>query len=209
MKFSRSDLLLMRWNIAAISASAILSSIILYASDQYAGHAERDFSAANNQMRDARNRLNNARLDQEYLATYSRDYAVLEKREIIGEERRLDWMEGLDRLGGQNLVIDFTYTIAPQQIYAPQPAMDSGNLDISYSEMKLQFDLLHEGQLLDFFNALRQQIKGQYYLDGCALQRVTSTSDGIDSDAPAPSTTNITAECVGGWISLRNRNAQS
>ncbi|HEY0665568.1 MAG TPA: hypothetical protein VGD24_05850 [Gallionella sp.] len=208
MKFSRSNFDLMRWSIAALSASVLLSGIILYASNKFANHADRDFRTVTNQMRDARSRLNNAYLDRDYLATYARDYAALEKREVLGDERRLDWMEGLDRLSSQPLVIGFTYTIAPQQSFAPQPALDSGSFDINYSEMKLQFELLHEGQLLDFFTALRQQIRGQYLLEGCSLQR-TTTDTGNTAEEPAPSATNVTAECVGGWISLRNRNAQS
>jgi hypothetical protein len=211
MKFSSSDLTLMRWNIAAISASALLSGIILYASGQYTDHAQNDFLAANKQMRDARSQLNNARLDHEYLAAYSDDYAVLESRKIIGDEHRLDWMEGLDQLRHQNLVVDFTYTIAPQQVYAPQPALDSGNFDINYSEMKLQFDLLHEQQLLNFFDAQRNQIAGHYLLDSCKFTRVSSSArDDEDEDVTRPATAiNLKADCSGGWITLKNRNAQS
>lgn len=214
MKFSSSDLKLMRWNIVAIFASALLSSIILYASGQYTEHSQKDFLAANKQMRDARNQLSNARLDHEYLAAYSEEYAVLESRKIIGDEHRLDWMEGLDQLRHQNMVVDFTYTIAPQQIYAPQPALDSGNFDVNHSEMKLQFDLVHEQQLLNFFDAQRSQITGHYLLDNCKLTRASSATarnkDEVEEDVTRPVTAiNLKAECNGGWITLKNRNAQS
>ena len=212
MKFSNADFQLMRWNIVAIAASVILSGLVLYGSQQYADHAQKDFHAAQNQMNDARNRLAAARQDQENMAAYSKDYSALEERKIIGDDHRLDWMEGLDKLRQQNLVIDFRYSIAPQKIYAPQPAIDSGNFDIGYSEMKLQFELLHEGQLLNFINALRKQIKGQYQLEGCAMQRASTASanndDGDEDDNTPPTATNIKAECVGGWITLKNRNVQ-
>jgi hypothetical protein len=109
-------------------------------------------------------------------------------------------MEGLEKLRQQNLVVDFRYNITPQRIYTPQPAIDSGNFNIHYSEMKLQFELLHEGQLLSFFDALRSRIKGHYQLEGCKLQR-----DDIAEDAAKP--TKISAECSGGWITLKDRNA--
>ena len=128
-------------------------------------------------MNNARNRLAMARQDRDNLSDYSKEYGTLEANKIIGDDHRLDWMEGLEKLRSQNLVIDFRYNIAPQKIYAPQPALDSGNFDIHYSEMKLQFDLLHEGQLLNFFDALRSQINGRYQLEGCTLQRVTSGED--------------------------------
>ena len=212
MKFSSSDLKLMQWNIAAIFASALLSGIILYASGQYTEHSQKDFHATNQQMRDARNQLSNARLDHEYLAAYSEEYAVLESRKIIGDEHRLDWMEGLDQLRHQNLVADFTYTIAPQQVYAPQPALDSGNFDINYSEMQLQFDLVHEQQLLNFFDAQRSQITGHYLLDSCKFARASPVAarDEDEEDVTRPTTAiNLKADCSGGWITLKNRNSQS
>ena len=214
MKFSNADFQLIRWSIAAISASAILSGTILYSGQQYADHAQKDLRDAQSQMNSARNRLTAVQQDQENMEVYSRDYSVLEDRKIIGDEHRLDWMEGLDKLRRQNLVVDFRYSITPQKIYAPQPAIDSGNFDIHYSEMKLQFELLHEAQLLNFFNTLRKQIKGQYQIEGCTMQRapVAHNGDGHDDndeDDTAPITnTNIKTECRGGWITLKNRNIQ-
>lgn len=202
MKFSRSDLPLMRWSLAAICASALLSSVILYSSIQYADHNQQNLHTAQSQMNAARNHLIMARQDQDNLSVYSAEYSVLEEQNIIGDEHRLDWIEGLEKLRRQNLAVDFRYNIAPQKVYTPQPAIDAGNFNIHYSEMKLQFDLLHEGQLLNFFDALRVQIKGHYQLEGCTLQR----NDAAE-DAAAPTATHIKAECSGGWITLKNRNA--
>jgi hypothetical protein len=203
MKFSNSDLHLMRWSLAAICASILLSGVILYSSSEYADFTQKDRRAAQSQMNDARNRLTMARQDQENLSVFSQEYDTLEQNKIIGDDHRLDWMEGLEKLRNQNLVIGFRYNIAPQKIYAPQPAIDSGNFDIHYSEMKLQFDLLHEGQLLNFFDALRNQIKAWYQLEGCTLQR-----SAAEENAATPTATHIKAECNGGWITLKNRNAQ-
>jgi hypothetical protein len=203
MKFSNSDFHLMRWSLSAVCASILLSGVILYSSSEYADFTQKDRRAAQSQMNDARNRLTMARQDQENLSVFSREYDTLETNKIIGDDHRLDWMEGLEKLRNQNLVIDFRYNIAPQKIYAPQPAIDSGNFDIHYSEMKLQFDLLHEGQLLNFFDALRNQIKAWYQLEGCTLQR-----SATEENAATPTATHIKAECSGGWITLKNRNAQ-
>lgn len=202
MKFANSDFQLMRLSLGAISASVVLSVILLYGSEQYAEHTQKDFFAAQKLMHDARNRLTAARQDQENMSAYSAEYGTLEEQDIIGDDHRLDWIEGLEKLRQQNLVVDFRYNIAPQKIYAPQPAIDSGNFNIHYSEMKLQFDLLHEGQLLNFLDALRNQIKGHYQSEGCTLQHI----DTVESEATR-SATHIKAECSGGWITLKNRSS--
>jgi hypothetical protein len=203
MKFSNSDFRLMRWSLAAVCASVLLSGVILYSSSEYAAFAQKDQRAAQSQLKDARNRLNMARQDQENLAVFSQEYDTLEKNKIIGDDHRLDWIDELEKLRKQNLVIDFRYNIAPQKIYASKPAIDSGNYDVHYSETKLQFDLLHEGQLLNFFDALRSQNKGWYQLEGCTMQRV-----GTDEESATAAGAHIKAECSGGWITLKNRNAQ-
>ena len=201
MKFSGVDLGLLRWSLAAMGASILLSGIILYSSSAYTEFVQKDNRAAQNQLREARSRLTMALQDRENLSTYSREYAVLEQHKIFGDDHRLDWMEGYEKLRQQNLLPDFSYTIAPQKIHVPQPAIDSGNFDIQYSEAKMQFDLLHEGQLLKFFAALRGRNQGWYQLEGCTLQRVAA-------DTAAPATrAQIKAECSGGWVTLKNRNA--
>lgn len=202
MKFSKADFPLMRRSILALAASLAISAVVLYSSGQYAEKTQRDLRNAQNMGNDARNRLTAANEDKENMSIYADEYGTLIERKIIGDDQRLDWMEGLEKLRRQNRVTDFRYNIAPQKIYIPQPPVDSGNFDIHYSEMKLQFDLLHEGQLPSFFDALRSQIKGHYQLEGCALQRVA------DENAATATSTHLKAECSGGWITLKNRNTQ-
>ena len=202
MKLSKSDFPLMRLSILALAASVAISAVVLYSSSEYAEMTQRDLRNARNMLNDARNRLTAAHEDQKNMAIYADEYGALIERKIIGDDQRLDWMEGLEKLRRQNRVTDFRYSIAPQTTYAPQPPIDSGNFDIRYSGMKLQFDLLHEAQLVNFFAALRSQIKGHYQLEGCTLQRVA------DERSALATSTHLKAECSGGWVTLKNRNVQ-
>ena len=204
MKFSNSDFHLMRWSLLAICASLMLSGAVLYGSNKYAESTKQRLRVAQSKSIDAQNRLTTARQDLENLSDYSQEYSALEHKKIIGDDHRLDWMDALEKIRNQNLVIDFRYNIAPQKTYAPQPAIDSGNFDIHYSETKLQFELLHEGQLLKFFDALRSQTNGWYQLEGCSMQRADLNEETATAAGP-----HLKAECSGGWITLKNRNTQS
>jgi len=187
----------MRFSMLAICASVLLSGAILYGSNRYANRIQTDHRNAQNLMNEARNYLIAARQDQQNMSAYSDEYGALEDHKIIGDEQRLDWMEGLEKLRAQNLVGDFRYRIAPQKNYAETSALESGGFDIHYSEMQLQFDLLHEAQLVDFFGALHNQTKGRYQLESCSLQRDASD----ERNSPQ-----LKAECNGGWITLKKRN---
>jgi len=215
MKLSKSDLKLMRWSLLAIGLSALLSGAILFISRQYASNAANKMRTTQAQISDVRNRLTTALQDRESMSTYASEYVKWEGRNVLGDDHRLDWIEGLEKLRQQNLVSSFRYTIAPQKDYAPQPAINSGNFDIHYSEMKLQFELLHEAQLPNFFTMLRKQTMGWYQLAGCSLQRNASSlpvqldSEDIVADKVKSMTPQIKAECSGGWITLKNRNSPS
>jgi len=202
MKFSISDFVLVRRSILTICASTLISAIVLYSSVKYAESTQKDRRSAQTMLNDARNHLITVRQDQENMAIYAGEYGALIEQKIIGDDQRLDWIEGLEKIRQKNLVTDFRYNIAPQKIYAPQPPINSGNYDIRYSEMKLQFDLLHEAQLLNFFDALRTDIKGWYQLEGCTLQRTGAGSGNVQTIAIL-----LKAECSGGWITLKNRDA--
>ncbi|MEO8331301.1 MAG: hypothetical protein ABI479_02635 [Gallionella sp.] len=204
MKLTKTDLPVLRWSLLAFCASALISGSILYLSSEYAEKSKIDLLNAHSMDNDARRRLAAAHEDHENMAKYTDEYGTLVKRKIIGDDQRLDWMEGLEGLRQMNLVTDFRYNIAPQKNYAPQPVFDSGNFNIHFSETKLQFELLHEAQLVDFFTALRNKLNGWYQLEGCTLQRSAPDQQAGALTAAA----NLKAECSGGWITLKNRNAQ-
>lgn len=200
MKLARSDFGLMQWSLLAVCAAALLSAAFLYVSGQYAAQTQQDWRSARTRLDDARRQLTSAQEDKQNMAAYAEKYLALANNGIIGDGQRLDWMEGLEKLRQQHLVSSFRYNIAPQKTHAPMLPIDSGNFDIQYSEMSLEFDLLHEGQLLNFFAALRNQVKGHYQLEGCTLKR-------RDGNEESGGMAGLTAACRGGWITLKNRNA--
>lgn len=199
MKITKSDFTVMRSSLITLTIAICCSLLLIYFSDRQASIAERNWSTAQQRLSTAKNELNNARWDYENLFKYQDEYAASLDRNLIGEEPRLDWVESLERLRQQGLVSDMHYNIGPQKTYTPQMPIDSGNFDIKYSEMKLQLDLLHEGQLIDYFDALRTQIKGWYQLDECNIVRTNSDKQNVAIQ--------LRAECSGGWITLKNRSA--
>jgi hypothetical protein len=196
----RSDLPYIKWGLITLLLALGTGGTAIFLSQDFLDRSQLAHSAAERKLTEARHNLNTANDDRQNMASYAQEYSMLLKRNIIGNERRLDWIDGLERLRRRNLVMDFNYTISPQKPYKPPVPLDSGNFDLRRSDMALSFDLLHEGQLMDFFDALRSDVKGWFMLDGCTITRNTASS-GNDA---APQ---LKAECSGGWVTLKNRNA--
>ena len=196
MTFSQSDLPHIKWSLLTFLLTLTIGGSAVFISQKIAKNAQNSRLAAQQQLSDARNKLNAAHDDQLNMAEYTKEYSAIQRRDIIGDEQRLNLIEGLETLRKHNRVLDFKYAIAPQQPYKPAPALNSGNFDLRLSPMTLKFELLHEGQLINFFDSLRRDINGWFILERCALERVSE------------STAQLKADCAGGWLTLKNRNAK-
>ncbi|MBI5659922.1 MAG: hypothetical protein HZC43_10360 [Nitrosomonadales bacterium] len=206
MTFSRSDFTHIRWSLLVFLLALGAGGAIITASESFIEKAQRDQRDARRQLGEARSRLATAEEDRENMRTYTLEYNALLKRNVVGSDQRLDWIEGLDKIRRQDQApgaMSFKYSIAPQRTYMPAPALDSGNFELNRSDMTLQFDLLHEEQLMVFFDTVRSDIKGWFILDKCALERTGAAPEtGASGTAKQ-----LTAECAGGWVTLRNRSA--
>lgn len=196
----KTDLPHYQWGLLALAATLLVGGTAVALSQGLLSKAETSHATAQKQLSDARKNLAAAQDDRANMANYAEEYALLLKHNIIGNEQRLDWIDGLESLRKQNVVLGFKYTIDPQKPYKSPTAVDSGNFTINASEMKLSLDLLHEGQLVNFFNALHNNIKGLFLLDGCVIERLDKTGNipGLSAQ--------LKAECHGEWLTLKNRN---
>jgi hypothetical protein len=196
MIFSKHDLPELKWSLGALALSAALAVTLISWSENYLAQSLKEREAAQKQLTDARTQILAAQSDQANMSAYALEYNALLAQKVIGNEHRLDWIEGLEKLRQEGSVLDFKYTISPQQAYTPNPPLDAGNFQLSRSGMTLQIDLLHEEQLLHFFSNLHDQIDGWFMLDGCTISR----TGAVDELAP------LKAECTGGWFTMKNKN---
>jgi len=194
MSFSKNDLPYLKFSLLAFAISIALSVGMTSYSENYLEQSLKARTDAQKHLSDARVQQIAAQGDQENMSAYSLEYLSLQDQKVIGTEQRLDWIEGMEKLRQQGIVLDFKYTIAPQQGYTPAPPVDAGNFQLNRSNMSMQIDLLHEEQLVQFISALRSQLKGWYILDGCTLTRAGTESSPLKAD------------CNGGWFTMKNRN---
>ncbi len=125
-------------------------------------------------------------------------YRTLEARGIIGQEHRLDWIEKIRKIKKERKLIDVAYELGPQQRIASEVVASNLNgFEIMSSPMQLQIAMLHENDLLDFLADLRAGIKGYIRIRECELTRAIVPPG---SRGPTPQ---LRADCVLGWITLR------
>ena len=195
MTFSQDDLPYIKWSLSTFLVIFLLGASAVFFSQKYADNTHNAKRMAQQHVQEARSKLNAAQDDLQNMATYQKEFSDIQLRGIIGEEQRLNLIEKLDKLRSRNHVLDFKYAIAPQQPYKPLVTVNSGNFDLKISPMTLQLELLHEGQFIRFFDSLRRDMNGWFTLDRCTLER---------TNGPVAQ---LKADCAGGWLTMKNRNA--
>lgn len=197
MSFSVSDISEIKWSLGAFVLSILVVAGLSVFSEDYRHSALQAKQAAQEQLNKAREQVATAQNDFENMATYKLEYEALETQKVIGNEQRLDWIEGLEKIRKQGVVLDFKYSVGPQQSYTPNPPLDAGNFTLNLSPMTLQIDLLHEEQLDRLLSAMMTQMEGWFILDHCTISKGGEQTSGVAS---------LKADCAGGWLTMKNRN---
>lgn len=153
---------------------------------------------------DASNKLRQAETDKREIQDYQAKYMQLRERGFVGEERRLDWVEHIRHIQESRKFLPIAYAFSAQQPIQTDPGVLTGSLELRGSKMKLQADLLHELDLLNFMDDLK--IKGLYTVQACTLKRTgTPALSSVEGAAETPQSPRLAAECTMYWLTLGER----
>jgi hypothetical protein len=132
-------------------------------------------------------------------------YRRLRDLHIIGKERRLDWADAIQRIRVNREMLDVRYKIEPQKVLVSIPGK-VGKVDFNVSSMKLELALLHEGDLLQFLNDLRDSGNAYVSVRRCAINRSGPSAPGAGTPIP---TARLKAECQIDMITVLDTGAKA
>ena len=203
MKFSTKDIPHIRGLLVMAFLTLILGAIAVSVSDEMLNGAQQSKTTADQEWSDAVRKLERTKNEQEDLQGYYHQYQNLVEQNIIGEEKRLDWIESIEKIRNRLNIFSVRYKLDPQEtLDMVGTDLPGSSFDLRRSNMTLGLSLLHEGQLLNFIEALSKEAKGMYLLDSCVLTR-------NDLIRKLKFTPNLEAECTLGWITLNEKNVDS
>lgn len=148
------------------------------------------------QLREAVARLQKSGEEKQLIVQHLDAYRQLQRAGFIGEEQRINWLDGLRLANQQTELFGVDYQISAQRPYPYAREFDGGRLPLYQSAMRLRFRLLHEDDLTRFFNALSGTGAGMFVLDECTLRR-------IEAGSAIRYQPNLTAECEVSWITAQ------
>ncbi len=179
----------------ALLAVLLMGSMLIRYSNQSVAEAIQRRDTQQRLLNDARTRVLKSGEERDLILKFLPAYFQLEKEGLVGEERRLDWIDALRVANNHADLYGVQYEISVQQPYANKDALGAPGLDVRHSVMKLRFGLLYEDDLPRFLNALSAQGLGAYVVNQCSLTQVRA----LDKPVNTPT---LQADCELSWITL-------
>ena len=195
MIFLAADIPKIRASLACfVILTAVGGSCLVFSSNRWAS-ARIDFDKAKAHQVEIENRLRQIRHDTRDIADKLPLFAQLQERGIIGKESRLEWTEQMASLRQRHGVLGLRYEIQAQQALDAPKKMESGAFS---SSMRVELELLHEGDLIGFLEELRAQARAIVRMRECRISR-----QGDAHYASPETATRLHAVCRIDWITLR------
>lgn len=181
--------------ISLILVVAIGAGLVYYA-DLTLKQAQLAMAQQQNQLRDARVRLQRSGDEKDIIVRYLGSYQYLQRLGFAGDEQRINWLDGLRVTNQQTQLFGVDYQISTQQPYPYANELDPGQLTLHQSLMKISFRLLHEGDLMRFLGTLAKQGAGVFSVNQCVVDR-------LDTGGSIRFQPNLRADCELVWITVR------
>lgn len=196
MANNKVDWSLLRGPALMFTACLVASVAMVVGSHRFRQSMEHEYQVNHGRFRTASEHYLAVDEEERIIDEFYPDFVRLHRDGLLGNERRLSWLETLRTAGDAIRIPELTYKIEAQRQSAPDYPLHLGIYRLDVSPMTLNLGLLHEGDLLQILAALDRDAYGLYSVRECELHRAT---DELTLDPNAP---NITADCTLEWLTL-------
>ncbi|MES2316474.1 MAG: hypothetical protein V4631_03185 [Pseudomonadota bacterium] len=179
---------------ATIFAISLLLSAALVTAGRLVLLQARPATAASQEKQiAARNRLNGAQIERIEIRDFQPKFEQLRARGFVGNENRLAMVEAIQAIQKAHRLLPVTFSFSPQQLVAVDPLLLAAPLELHSTSVSLKMDLLHEMDLINFFQDLKA--RGFFSVKECLLNNLGEVTAGTLSPR-------VSAECTLYWLSI-------
>ena len=197
MKLGRKDLKRLRLPSAGCLALILAGAACYFAADGYLQETKKLAAATSAQRAEVQARLASANEEEREIKASLQQYQTLAARGIVGEERRLDWVDTVTAIKNERRLFNVNYSIEAQKDLDYPGFSPGGDVKFMASRVKMKLQLLHEEDLLNFIDDLARRGKSYLSVRSCDVLRESRV--GGTTLAPR-----LQADCVFDLITIRH-----
>ena len=198
MKLDKQDWLKLQTPLIILSAVIVVTAALFVLAQTYTTSQELALKTQQNQLNAARQRYQSSGAEKDTIAEYLPQYQLLISKGFIGEERRIEWVEELRTQHKNHKLFGIQYNISQQAEYKPTFAPSLGGFALHRSVMKLDLDMLHEGDILQLTESFNTKKYAPFLLRDCEITRL-NPAEAMSSQLIA----NLHAQCELDWFTMR------
>jgi hypothetical protein len=198
MTLTQQDWRKLRMPILGLGAAMVIVGLLVSLADQYYSKYTALLQKQELALNQARQKFQSSGLEKETIMQYLPVYNELLETGFIGEERRIEWIERLRQIHAQHKLFNIDYQIGLQENYKPSFIPNMGNFVLHRSIMKLNLDMLHEGDILNLLDGLHEQTT-PFIVRDCEISRPVGAVVNSKNIAA-----NLRATCEIDWLTLRD-----
>jgi hypothetical protein len=185
-----------------IAIALVITGVgIIYSAGEGERVAKAQFAVAQGDRRQSTERLARIAEEEREVSQKIDVYKQLKALNILGEERRLEWADAMNRIRVQRELLDLRYRVERQKLLTSVPGKPA-SVDFFSSTMRVEMQLLHEEDLLRFLADLRSSGNAYYSVKRCAMTRTGQAVGG------ASMTPRLSAQCDIDLITIVDRAAK-
>ena len=198
MNFGAKDLKRLRLPVAVCAVLALAGAGCYVFADNYLQDTKKLGVAISGQRAEVQSRVASANEEEREIKANLQQYQTLVARGVVGEEKRLDWVDILTAIKNERRLFNISYSIEPQKDLDYPGLAPAAGVKFVFSHVKIEMQLLHEEDLLNFIDDLARRSKPYLSVRSCNIRR----SDRVGGGATlAP---RLQADCVFDLITIRH-----
>ena len=201
MTLTREELQKLALPLLIAIAFAVVGAGIIYSAGEGLRMAQARLAVAQTERRQNAERLARIAEEEREVSQKLDVYKQLKSLNILGEERRLEWADAINRIRVQRELLDVRYRVERQKLVT-SAAGKPANVDFFASTMRVDLQLLHEEDLLRFLADLRASGNAYYAVRKCVLTR---TGQAVGGTTMTP---RLSAQCDIDLITIIDRAAK-
>ena len=187
----------MRRPLITLAVCLVVSALLVLAGWQYEKTQAEEYQKALSTLQSThslyRNIVNDIDLPDQYRNLYN-DY---KSSGLVGEERRLSWIESLESTNEVLRLPTLSYSLQPQEEFKRPGFKAKRGVEVMSSPMELKMGLLHEEDLFALLEGLRLSIRNLFTVDSCQIARDSSIERSLDTKR-----SNLNTSCTIRWVTI-------
>ena len=197
---NRIDWFYLRRPLIILTLAILVSVTVAVVGFQYEEIQREQYQTALSTLHSTHQLYTNIINDIDLLDQYRSLYSEYKSSGLVGDERRLSWIESLESTNEVLRLPTLGYKLNPQETFERPGFKLERDVSVMSSPMDLTIGMLHEEDLFALLEGLRLSISNLFTVDSCSIARQSPVDRSLETRK-----TNLLTQCTIRWVTINAR----